>query len=407
MKIAIYHNLPSGGGKRALFEMARRLATEHTLDVYTLSSANHEFCDIRPYSRQHHVFNYRPLPLARSPFGRINQGIRSADLLRLRNLQKNIAHKIDAAGYDAVFVHNCQYGQSPALLQYLQTPSVYYCAEPPRQLYEPPLWRPYTQRSRLRAAIDRADPFPATYRYTLARLDRVNTRSASVVLTNSSYSYEVLYRIYGVFAKVCYLGVDTQLFRCLSVPKADYVLSVGAMRPDKGFDFLLRSLACVDIAYRPRLIIVSNFAEPRECAYLDQLARESGVTVEFRSLIADEELTRLYNQALLTLYAPVMEPFGFVALESMACGTPVVGVREAGVRESVADGFTGVLTERDPRQFADAVEGLLRDSERRTAYGRNSRAYVEERWHWERCVDYLSEHLVNAARQKSVRIGGA
>ena len=157
MRIAIYHNLPSGGGKRALFEMTRRLAQRHDVDVYTLSTAEHEFCDLRPYCHRHVAFPFQPLPLARRPFGRLNQGIRTLDLLRLRNLQKGIARNIDAQGYDLVLAHVCQFGQSPGILQYLMTPVAYYCAEPPRLLYEPGedrVYRRYTKPQRLGILLD-------------------------------------------------------------------------------------------------------------------------------------------------------------------------------------------------------------------------------------------------------------
>ncbi len=55
MKLAIYHNLPSGGGKRALYEMTKRLAVRHTVDVYAPSTAEHSFCDVRPLVRKHNV----------------------------------------------------------------------------------------------------------------------------------------------------------------------------------------------------------------------------------------------------------------------------------------------------------------------------------------------------------------
>jgi glycosyltransferase involved in cell wall biosynthesis len=393
MKIAIYHNLPSGGGKRALFEFARRLAERHTLDVFSLSSANHTFCDVRPFCRQHNVYPFSASLLARSPFGRVNPLIRVADLARLRRLEASIAASIDAAGYDAAFIHNCQFGQSPGLLSFLSTPSLYLCAEPPRQLYEPAPPRPYAEPSRLRRLADRVDPLPEAYRSRLKHWDRENTRKASVVVANSYYSRETLYRVYGVNARVCYLGVDTQRFRPLPAPRERFVLSVGELRPDKGFDFLLRSLARIEPARRPRLVLVSNATITPERLFLEQLAHDLGVVVEFRSLVSDEELTLLYNQAALTVYAPVLEPFGFVALESMACGTPVVGVREAGVRESVTDGKTGLLTERDPRQFACAVLRLLEDESLRSAYGADARSDVEARWHWDRSVDNIDHVL--------------
>ena len=399
MKIALYHNLPSGGGKRALFEMARRLAERHQVDVYTLSTAEHDFCDLRPFVGQHVVFPFRPLPLARRPFGRLNQGIRAADLLRLEAVQRRVAAQIDAGGYDVVFAHNCRFGQSPGVLKFLRTPSVYYCQEPPRQIYEPPVERPYARYSRVQRMGNLVDPFPGIYRRTLAALDRNNVRAARLVLVNSAYSRESLYRVYGVFARVCYLGVDTDRFRLLALSKADFVLSVGALVPRKGFDFLIRSLAELAADHRPPLVIVSNYTDPRELVYLRGLADELHVAVDFRSQVSDDELVQAYNQARLTLYAPIMEPFGFVPLESMACGTPVVGVREAGVRESVVHGVTGILTERDPGAFAGALCDLLADGARAHELGQNGLQYVRRQWTWEATLEQAEANLKIAAER--------
>jgi glycosyltransferase involved in cell wall biosynthesis len=399
VKIAVYHNLHSGGAKRALYEMTRRLAGIHHLDVYTLSTADHGFCDLRPHCSRHLVFPFSPLPPARRPFGRLNQGIRALDLFRLRALGKEIAAQIDAGGYDAVFVHHCRYGQAPALLRFLTTPSVYYCQEPPRFLYEPPVPRPYTEFSAAQRLGNHFDPLPALYRRVVRDLDRAAVLAASRVLANSAYSRESLYHIYGISARVCYLGVDTGRFRPMSLPRGDFVLSVGALNPLKGFGFLLHSLALLDASRRPPLRIVGDFAHPLERDYLEGLAARLGVTLETDLQIGDDELVQLYNQALLTLYAPIMEPFGFVPLESMACGTPVVGVREGGVRETVVHGETGLLAERDPHCFAGAVEALFRDPAGRARLGRQGRAYAERQWSWDRCVRELEEHLAAVAQR--------
>ncbi len=398
MNLAIYHNLPSGGGKRALYEMTKRLAARHRVGVYTLSTAEHDFGDLRPFVERHVIIPFQPLPLARRPFGRLNQGIRTLDLLRLLAVQRRIAAEIDAGGYDVAFIHNCQYGQSPTVLRYLQTPAVYYCAEPPRQLYEPPVPRPYATLSALQRAGNLVDPLPALYRRVLSCLDRANVRSADLVLVNSAYSRESLYRAYGIFARVGYLGVDLDLFRPLPLGKESFVLSVGALNPRKGFDFLLQSLALVPISQRPPLIIVSNFADPRERAYLQSLARELNVALDIRLMIPDEELVRLYNQAQLVLYAPVMEPFGFVPIEAIACGTPVIGVREGGIRETVMHEETGLLTEREPRQFAEAIAALLDNEQLRARYGRQGRQHVQRQWTWERSVCALEALLSEAMR---------
>lgn len=399
MKIAIYHNLPSGGGKRALHEITRRLAERHEITVYTLSTAEHDFCDLRPYCSQHVIFPFQSLPLARRPFGRLNQGIRSVDLQRLERVQRQIAAQIDNGGYDVVFIHNCQFGQSPGLLKFLRTPSVYYCQEPPRLLYEPSIDRPYSRFSQAQRIGNLFDPLPGLYRRTLRRLDRANVRAAGLVLVNSHYSRETLYRVYGVLAEVCYLGVDTERFRPLDLNREPRVVSVGALTPKKGFDLVIDSLAQIEPARRPALTIISNFTIPAEQNFLQELARRNAVEVEFRAGVADDELVESYNRALLTVYTPVMEPFGFVPLESMACGTPVVGVREAGVRETVVHETTGLLAERDPARLARAIVSLLDDPERRAWLGRQGPPYVQAQWKWERTVQDIEDYLSRMARR--------
>jgi hypothetical protein len=145
VRIAVYHDLPSGGGKRALHEMVRRLSARHELDVFTLSCAEHEFGDLRPYASRHTVYRFEPLPLLSSPFGRANQLVRAADLARLRRVECGVANAIDRLQYDVLFAHNCQFGQSPGELRFVETRSVYYCQEPPRLCTS----RPYHGRTSL------------------------------------------------------------------------------------------------------------------------------------------------------------------------------------------------------------------------------------------------------------------
>ncbi len=398
MKIAIYHNLPSGGAKRALCEITSRLHRAHTVDVYTLSSAEHDFCDLRPHCRQHRVFPFRPLPLARSPFGRVNQLVRVADLLRLNVLQRRIAADIAMQTYDVVFVHHCRIGQSPALMRFLRTPIVYFCHEPPRQLIEKPGARPIGQTVSRQRLLDACDPLPGLYKRLLLTMDQRNVHAADLVLVNSAYSRETLYRVYGIFAQVCSLGVDAALFRPLNLPKEQFVLSVGQLHALKGFDFLIRSLAKLPVGQRPRLIIACNAVVAQEEQHLRGLASELGVSLEIRPRVSDDELVQLYNRALFTVYAPVMEPFGFVPIESMACATPVVGVREAGVRETVVDGVNGVLVDRDELQFAHAVAALLADPLRRDQLGRQAREHVARCWSWDATIRNVERALLHAAQ---------
>ena len=197
-------------------------------------------------------------------------------------------------------------------------------------------------------------------------------------------------------------GVDADLFRPLALPRENFVISVGMINPQKGFDFLIRSLALLEQTCRPKLLIICNSADARERAYLTALAQHLHVDVEFRSLVPDEELVRLYNQARVTVYAPVMEPFGFVPLESTACQTAVIGVREGGVRESVTDGVTGILVDRRPEAMAAALRTLLANPAEAGRLGRNGRANVVDRWTWTSSLEAIEQYLADAAHPPAI-----
>jgi glycosyltransferase involved in cell wall biosynthesis len=394
MRLALFHNLPSGGAKRTLAEECRRLSARHEIDVYTLTSADHEFSDIRKEVAEHWTFDFRPLPLMQSPFGRLNQLMRATDLLRLDVLARTLAREIDSRGYDAVLVHPCRFEQAPSVLAHLQTLTVYYCHEPPRLLYEPMPSRPYDDEAvGRRRVLNRLDPLPAVYRQRLRSRDQRNTRSAGSVLVNSRFMADAVSRIYGVRAAVSYHGVDVHQFRPLGLPRRHMVLSVGSLTPLKGFDFLIRAMGRYPAELRPLLVIASNFQNPPELAYLDALARELGVQVSFRGCVTDSDLLHLYNQARVVAYAPVGEPFGLVPLEAMACGTPIVAVAEGGVPESIVNKETGLLTSRDPAAFAAALQQVLRDPLLGERLGRAARAHVLASWTWEGAVARLEEHL--------------
>lgn len=400
MRIAIYHDLPSGGAKRTLFESARRLALRHQVDVYTLSSADHGFADLRPCVAGHRVYDFQPQPLLDSPFGRLNQGLRLADLGRLRRLGRAVARDIRAGGYDVAFVHACQFEKAPSMLAYLDNlPSVYYCQEPLRVLYEQQPPRPYDDSvSRRRTALNRVDPLLRLYLATVRRVDQGNTRRATRVLVNSHFMRETVGRIYRISPQLSYHGIDTQHFVPLALAKEPFLLSVGSLTPLKGFDFLIEALAELPAEQRLPLVLASNFQNPPERAFLEQLAQQRQVELRFLGNVSDAQLVELYNQALLTVYAPLREPFGLVPLESMACATPVVAVREGGIQETILHEQTGLLVERDPMLFAAAVQRLLSDPGLAAAYGQAGRQHVMQHWTWDQAAQTVEQHLHTATR---------
>jgi glycosyltransferase involved in cell wall biosynthesis len=395
MRIAIYHNLPSGGAKRTLQEQVKRLASKHQIRVFSLSCANHGFADLRPFVQDHQVHSFEPLPLLRSPFGRLNQFIRLVDVMRLRRLIRVISDQVRRDSDDVILVHPCQFETAPSILKFLSDlPTVYYCHEPFRLLYETMPPRPYDQvELKRRQILNKIDPLPSIYRETRRKNDWENTRSARRVLVNSKYTKEAVDKIYGVDAHVSYHGIDASYFRPINVLRQNIFLSVGSLTPLKGFDFLIQVMAKLPLEGRPVLVIASNFQNPEERIYLEQLAQECRIELKLMGNIGDQELVELYNQARITLYAPIGEPFGLVPLESMACGTPVVAVRDGGIQETIVDGITGILVERDVQKFAQAIQRLCAEPALADELGANGRRHVLDHWTWESAIEVLQDHL--------------
>lgn len=190
MQMAIFHDLPSGGAKRAVYEVARRLAANHDVDVYTLSTAEHSFCDLRPLVRHHEVFDFVPTPPHASPLGRLNQWRRSKDLDRLAFLSQRIAAEIDRRRYDIAYVHPSMWTEAPTVLSFLKIPTVYHLHEILRRVYDPPIPRPYRDRQSWRKVLDRVDPLLHLYTAKLRKTDSVNTAMATRLMANSLHRVE-------------------------------------------------------------------------------------------------------------------------------------------------------------------------------------------------------------------------
>ena len=308
-----------------------------------------------------------------------------------------MAKEINDGDYDVVLVHPSQWTQAPAILQHLQIPAVYYCHEPLRRLYESDWVEFGGDQTFKHQIISKLDPLPGIVDGYVRRYDYQSARSATSIVTNSNFTAEEIERIYAKEARVAYHGVDTITFSPLDLPREYFVLSVGALLPHKGFDFLIRSLSKIPSTRRPPLVLVNNMGSQTERQRLQTMASQYSVELHFQEQIPVAELVNLYNRCAFVVYAPYREPFGLVPLEAMACATTVVAVREGGPAESIVDGETGLLVNRDENQFAEAVMNLLSDLTLRNKLGKQGLLHVQKHWTWENAVNRMEMILRHTA----------
>ena len=205
-------------------------------------------------------------------------------------------------------------------------------------------------------------------------------------------------------------GVDLQVYRPDSQraarrrlglpPDRSILLFVGRIQPLKAPDLLIRALALMverQPSLRGRVTVVvvggpsgTRTAEPER---LHHLAAELGIAdlVCFVPPVTGSRLADFYRAATLTVVPSYSESFGLVALESQACGTPVVAARVGGLRTAVADGISGVLVDgHAPAVYAEVIQELLADDARRA---RLSAAAVRHasKFSWDRTVEGVLE----------------
>ncbi len=218
-------------------------------------------------------------------------------------------------------------------------------------------------------------------------IERETVRIADRIVAASPPDMQHMVEYYGAPASKMTVvpgGVDTASFHHLPMDVARTILDlgpgrlvlfVGRIQKLKGIDLLLRAFAQLSNGWtdgmKPRLMVVGgqNTATPgdleaAELARLRALAHQLGVLdqVAFQGAVEHSRLPVYYAAADVVVMPSMYESFGLVALEAMACGTPVVASRVGGLRSTVQDGRTGFLVGgRTPEQFAAAIEPILRD----------------------------------------------
>ena len=198
-------------------------------------------------------------------------------------------------------------------------------------------------------------------------------------------------------------------------PDEPIILQLGRMVPRKGVDNVVRAVARLrrDHAMSARLLVVggeSPTPDPRgrpRSAGWPRSPRTRGFAdaVTFVGSRGRDVLRYYYSAADVFVSTPWYEPFGITPIESMACGTPVIGSAVGGIRYTVVDGQTGYLVPpRDPSSLADRLARVLGDPEHARELGWNGLHRVNDHFTWRhvaRSVDDLYSRVLDRSRSRA------
>ena len=166
-----------------------------------------------------------------------------------------------------------------------------------------------------------------------------------------------------------------------------YVIFVGRVTRQKGVPVLLRAAASLDPS--AQLVLCAGAADTPELgAAVSSLVAELQETrtgvIWIPEMLPKRDVIQLLTHALAFACPSVYEPLGIVNLEAMACETAVVASRTGGIPEVVDGGVTGLLVPPgDPASLSDALNLLLRDTERARVMGRAGRQRAVTEFSWD------------------------
>jgi alpha-1,3/alpha-1,6-mannosyltransferase len=282
-----------------------------------------------------------------------------------------------AGGFDVIFCDAVAQAV-PLLRRYSGAPVVFYCHFPDL-LTTPPRRGWYRW-----------------YRVPLDRWEAVGMRVADRVLVNSAFTAGMVRDTFPGLPRapeVLYPGVDMDRHAgaTTSSPSASTTLvAISRLVPIKNLDLALEAYAQVRALVAPavfaatRLVIggAHDARLPESTATVHGLrARAAALGLSAQVTVhcspSDAERRALLSGARCLVYTPSREHFGYVPIEAMAAGRPVLAVNDGGPTETVVEGETGFLRPASASAFAEALRRLLTEPATADRLGRAGRARAE------------------------------
>ncbi|WP_057767634.1 glycosyltransferase [Cytobacillus praedii] len=216
--------------------------------------------------------------------------------------------------------------------------------------------------------------------YTLSKTDVVCSTSHIMAKETNKYTDKKVF--------VTPFGVDMNKFKPLSGLKSDEQITIGTVKAlsDKyGIGDLIKAFATIYSSKKnAQLLIVGDGPQRSEYEQLTKELKIDHVTT-FTGRVPNDKVPEYINK-MDVFGVPSTEDsesFGVAAVESMACGVPVVVSNVGGLPEVVLEGKTGyVVPKENPEELAKAILSLVEDKEKSQAMGLAGIDHVKANYNW-------------------------
>ena len=228
---------------------------------------------------------------------------------------------------------------------------------------------------------------------------------AEVLMTLTEDEKDLAIEAYGLEPEkitVITSGTDINMFKPLEVDKAGLLRSYsietvnspvvffgGRLSAQKGVDTLLRAALIYSKTDEKPITLIAGDGNLRE--HLEQLAAQLKLDgVYFLGAQNHEQMVRLFNIADVAAMPSVFEPFGLVALEALACGTPVIAGDVGGFSRNVNNEIGYLLEPGDYKTLAEKVVTFIRE-DFKDKVGDKAVAYIRQNFSWDKTVENIEK----------------
>jgi len=242
-----------------------------------------------------------------------------------------------------------------------------------------------------KTALEMADAIIAVSSETKRDIERLfNVDSARVHVIHNGIDLHQYRRVDSTAALKGY-GID---------PDTPYLLFVGRITRQKGFQHLVRAIQFMDCDFQIVLCAAApdtpGMAKEMRTAVERAKTQRRGI-IWIDEMVDQKTACELYSHAAVFVCPSIYEPFGIINLEAMACETAVVASAVGGIKEVVVDGETGFLVpleqmnespfeaanpEKFARDLAARINQLMKDRQLCERFGKVGRKRAQEKFSW-------------------------
>jgi spore coat protein SA len=165
------------------------------------------------------------------------------------------------------------------------------------------------------------------------------------------------------------------------------ILYAGRLNPEKGVHILLEAMRILmerNVDVICKVVGSSRFGGSKPDAYVRSLIRSNPGNVHFTAYLSANDVAEEYRVAdILCCPSVYQEAFGFVNIEAMACGIPVVATRVGGIPEIASEGGFILVEPNSPVELADALQKLICDSALRSKLAEEGLRSFRRQFTWD------------------------